>query len=300
MSIVSVQHLSKHFERNNAALDDVNFSVQSGEMIALIGASGSGKSTLLRHLSGLLESDSNALTSVDVCGETIQSGGKVSSQARHIRRKVGVVFQQFNLVPRLSVLTNVLLGNLGAMPYWLAALGFFTKPQKQLAMQALGRVGIKDKALSRGADLSGGQQQRAAIARALVQNAEVIAADEPIASLDPSAARRVMDVLKELNKNDGITVLVSLHQVEYALSYCARTIAMRDGRIVYDGDSNSLTPDFLAELYGDESEDLLLPSLTKPKNELARPAVWSNSFSSNQGTLSSGRESRLSETTLPA
>jgi phosphonate transport system ATP-binding protein len=126
---------------------------------------------------------------------------------------------------------------------------------------ALARVGIAEHALKRGSDLSGGQQQRAAIARTLVQGADIIIADEPIASLDPSSARRVMDILAELNRQDNITVLVSLHQVEYALAYCPRTIALRDGRVVYDGPSQALTPAFLSELYGAESEELFLPGM---------------------------------------
>jgi phosphonate transport system ATP-binding protein len=130
-------------------------------------------------------------------------------------------------------------------------------------MQALHRVGIAEHALKRGSDLSGGQQQRAAIARTLVQGSDILIADEPIASLDPKSARRVMDILAELNRVDGITVLVSLHQVEYALSYCPRTVALRDGRVVYDGPSKMLTPGFLAELYGAESEELFVPSVHK-------------------------------------
>ena len=132
-------------------------------------------------------------------------------------------------------------------------------------MQALHRVGIAEQALKRGAELSGGQQQRAAIARTLVQGSEILIADEPIASLDPSSARRLMDILADLNRNDGITILVSLHQVEYALSYCPRTIALRDGEVVYDGPSDALTPAFLGELYGAESEQLFLPSLDQTR-----------------------------------
>jgi phosphonate transport system ATP-binding protein len=137
-----------------------------------------------------------------------------------------------------------------------ATFGQFTHEQKQRAMRALTRVGIAEHALKRGCDLSGGQQQRAAIARTLMQGAEFIVADEPIASLDPSSARRVMDILADLNRRDGITVLISLHQVEYALRYCPRTIALKAGSVVYDGPSRMLTPDFLASIYGAESEDL--------------------------------------------
>ncbi len=258
---VSVKQLSKTFGGNHKALKDVSIEVKPGEMVALIGASGSGKSTLLRHIAGLVESDRQAQTEISIFSQTMQSGGRISPQARQIRSLIGVVFQQFNLVSRLKVLTNVLMGNLGTMPHWKGCLGLFSDEQKQVAMQALSRVGIDKQALQRGSTLSGGQQQRAAIARTLVQGAKVLIADEPIASLDPSSARKVMDILKELNKEDKITVMVSLHQVEYALSYCPRTIALRQGEVVYDGPSHALTPEFLGELYGAESEELFLPSL---------------------------------------
>ena len=176
-----------------------------------------------------------------------------------MRREIGVIFQQFNLVARLPVLTNVLLGDLGRIPAWRGTFGLFSGAEKRAARVALARVGISDVVWQRASTLSGGQQQRAAIARCLVQRSRVLLADEPIASLDPASARRVMDVLAEINRADGITQLVSLHQVEYARRYCPRTIAMRDGEIVYDGPSAALTNDFLTELYGADSEELVLP-----------------------------------------
>lgn len=259
---VEISALSKRFARNaRPALDGVNLRVLEGEMIALIGASGSGKSTLLRHIAGLVAADTGSESQVSVFGRTVQSNGRISPDARSIRCQIGVIFQQFNLVPRLRVLTNVLIGHLGKMPLWRGAFALFTQQHKREAMQALARVGIAEQALQRGATLSGGQQQRAAIARALVQQARLIVADEPIASLDPASARRVMETLRDLNRDDGITVLISLHQVEYALSFCERTVALRSGQVVYDGPSDALTPAFLADLYGEESEDLVLPSL---------------------------------------
>jgi phosphonate transport system ATP-binding protein len=138
-------------------------------------------------------------------------------------------------------------------------LGWFSRAEKQMALAALTRVGIAEQALKRGNDLSGGQQQRAAIARTLTQGAEFLIADEPIASLDPVSARRVMDIMADMNKRDGMTVLVSLHQVEYAIKYCPRTIALRAGEIVYDGPSKALTRAFLSELYGSESAELFVP-----------------------------------------
>lgn len=260
VNAVEVSNLSKTFGKNKA-LKGVSVCVEQGEMVALIGASGSGKSTLLRHIAGLVEADRDGDNEIKVLGQAIQSGGRINPEARRIRSAVGVVFQQFNLVGRLKVLTNVLTGNLGSMPRWKGCLSLFSMAQKQSAMEALKRVGIEAQAMQRGSTLSGGQQQRAAIARTLVQGARILIADEPIASLDPSSARKVMDILAELNRKDGITVLVSLHQVEYALNYCARTIALRHGEVVYDGPSEALTPEFLGELYGSESEELFLPGL---------------------------------------
>jgi phosphonate transport system ATP-binding protein len=264
---IEVIGVAKSFRPGTPVLQDIGFRIERGEMVALIGASGSGKSTLIRAIAGLVSIDRPASRSgptpagkISVLGEPIQQDGRICASAARLRARVAIIFQQFNLVPRLSVLTNVCLGLLGQIPRWRGTLARFRSSEKRRAMQALARVAIAEHALQRGAELSGGQQQRAAIARTLVQGATVLIADEPIASLDPRAARRVMDILAALNREDEITVLVSLHQVEYALSYCPRTIALRDGRIVYDGPSNALTPSFLSELYGAESEELFLPA----------------------------------------
>ena len=255
MPAISVFNLSKQYGQTRA-LDDVSLELQRGEMVALIGASGSGKSTLIRHIAGLETGDGQG-GKVSVLGEVSQQAGRLNRSRR--RGRVAVIFQQFNLVGRLSVLTNVLIGNLGRVPRWRGTLGIFNASEKDRAREALTRVGIGHVAAQRSSTLSGGQQQRAAIARTLVQQAEILIADEPISALDPSAARRVMDVLADINSQEGITVLVSLHQVEYARRYCRRTIAMRDGRIVFDGPSTALTNAFLAELYGNASEELVLP-----------------------------------------
>ena len=255
--MISVSGLSKTFT-GGKALDNVNLHIAPGEMVALIGSSGSGKSTLMRHLAGLTMGDRQAggSGSVRVTGLTVQESGRVAGNVRRIRQGIGVVFQQFNLVGRLSVYTNVLLGALGRTPAWRSLLRRFTPEDQALAMNALRRVGIGDKAGQRAGTLSGGQQQRAAIARALVQQAKVLLADEPIASLDPESSRNVMEILAELNRTDKITVVVSLHQVDYAIRYCPRTIALRHGRVVYDGPSSRLSPAFLQEIYGAESGEL--------------------------------------------
>lgn len=259
---VEISGVTKSFKSGDPVLRGVSLQIARGEMVALIGASGSGKSTLIRSIAGLIPIDGGSgHGEIRILGMPMQQKGRISGAAKELRSRVGVVFQQFNLVPRLSVLTNVSLGLLGQIPAWRGTLGRFSALEKKRAMHALQRVGIAKHALKRGSELSGGQQQRAAIARTLVQGAEILIADEPIASLDPSSARRVMDILSELNREDGITVLVSLHQVEYALNYCPRTIALRNGAVAYDGPSSALSPAFLGELYGADSEQLFLPGL---------------------------------------
>jgi phosphonate transport system ATP-binding protein len=256
---------SRSFSSPLRVLDNVSLSVTPGEMVALIGASGSGKSTLIRVIAGLVAVNKpdagQPATSISLFGRPMQCDGRLLRQAKAVRARVGVVFQQFNLVPRLSVLTNVCLGHLGRKPFLAGALGRFTADEKRAALRAMARVGIAEHALKRGSELSGGQQQRAAIARALVQKADILIADEPIASLDPHAAKRVMDLLADLNRRDGTTIVVSLHQVDYAIRYCPRTVALKAGRVVYDGPTSALTPALLTEIYGAESSELFLPRL---------------------------------------
>ena len=259
LSSIEISALSKTFANGTKALDQLDLTVRSGEMVALIGASGSGKSTLIRHIAGLVPADAGSKSSIRVDERSVQSDGQIADDIRLARRNIGVVFQQFNLVGRLSVLTNVLTGKLGQMPLIAGALGQFSLADQQQAMRALERVGIAATARQRASTLSGGQQQRAAIARALVQGAKVLLADEPIASLDPASARRVMETLVGINREDGITIIVSLHQVEYARRFCPRTIAMQAGRIVFDGPSVALTNDRLKDIYGSASEELILP-----------------------------------------
>lgn len=266
MNAIRVSTLSKRFGKKQA-LKSIDIEISAGEMVALIGASGSGKSTLMRIIAGLEFCDSDG-GKVDILSRTLQQGGKLDPKAREMRREIGVIFQQFNLVGRLPVLTNVLTGLLGRIPRWRGTLGLFSKAEKALARDALGRVGIPEVAWQRASTLSGGQQQRAAIARTLVQKSKILLADEPIASLDPSSARRVMDVIADINRTDRITAVVSLHQVEYARRYCPRTIALRDGVVVFDGPSLALTNTFLRELYGTSSEELILPDAAEAPRAL--------------------------------
>jgi phosphonate transport system ATP-binding protein len=267
-AVIRVENLNKTFGRKQA-LFDLALSVEPGEMVALIGASGSGKSTLLRHVAGLACCDRTAGGNVQVLGRQVQADGKLNGEVRRLRADIGYIFQQFNLVGRLSVLQNVLLGCLGRMPRWRGSLGLFNAEEKQRALHALARVGLADLALQRASTLSGGQQQRVAIARALCQRAKVILADEPIASLDPESARKVMQILADINREDGTTVVVTLHQVDYAMRYCRRAVALKAGRIHYDGAAAELHTNFLNDLYGAE---LLIEPQTEEKPRRARKA----------------------------
>jgi phosphonate transport system ATP-binding protein len=266
-SSIQIRNLSKTFS-SCRALQDVSLDIESGEMVALIGASGSGKSTLLRHIAGFIAADSGEIAVRD---RMIQRGGKVVPDIRRLRADIGFVFQQFNLVGRLSVMTNVLTGVLYRTPLWRGLLMRFSRTDREQAIKALAAVGIEQTAWQRAATLSGGQQQRAALARCLVQGAKVVLADEPIASLDPESARNVMELLARMNRERGCTVLVSLHQVEFALKFCPRTIALHRGRVVYDGPSQALTPPLLAELYGADVKELFGKMLSGQASHMAQP-----------------------------
>jgi phosphonate transport system ATP-binding protein len=175
---------------------------------------------------------------------------------RSLRRHTGIIFQQFNLVGRMTLMANVLTGLLPHVPLWRSLLGRFSDDERMVAMRALEAVGLAEHALQRASTLSGGQQQRAAIARALVQGARILLADEPVASLDPQSTRRVMDILRHLCRQQGITLVISLHNVELARRYCGRIVALRQGELVYDGSPQGLDSHRLAELYGAQSTEL--------------------------------------------
>jgi phosphonate transport system ATP-binding protein len=253
---IRVTNLVKSFG-SQRALNNVTLEVMPGEMVALIGASGSGKSTLLRHLAGLVVADKGSVSEVVVHGRTVQSGGRLARDIRSVRAGIGVVFQQFNLVGRLPVITNVMAGMLSRVPVIRGMFRIFLRSEYLLGQEALTRVGIGERSAQRASTLSGGQQQRAAIARTLVQRAKVVLADEPIASLDPESSRRVMEILATIHGEDRSTVVVSLHQVNVAIKYCPRTIALRRGDVVYDGPSAQLTPALLRDLYGAEADEIL-------------------------------------------
>ena len=253
-TVLEISGVSKTYGARRA-LDQVSLSLAPGDMTALIGPSGSGKSTLLRAAAGLVPIDAGA-GRIEAFGETVQAHGRISGQVRQTRARIGFVFQQFNLVGRLSLFANAALGLLGRAPGLRGLIGLWKPEEKRTVMAALQRVGLADQAGQRADLLSGGQQQRVAIARALVQQAEVIFADEPVASLDPVSARRVMELLCDLNRREGIGVFVSLHQVDYALRYCRRIVALKDGKVTYDGPPSKLDHAALVGIYGPEIEDV--------------------------------------------
>ncbi|HUP07571.1 MAG TPA: phosphonate ABC transporter ATP-binding protein [Caldimonas sp.] len=253
-----VEDISKTFA-GRTALRGVSFRIERGEMVALLGASGSGKSTLMRQLNGLSCADASATSRIVVLGRELQAGGRLAADVRAQRARIAMVFQQFNLVDRSTVMRNVLVGAVHRLSGWRAWLRCFPQAEQRRALAALARVGIASQAWQRASTLSGGQQQRAAISRALVQGADIVLADEPIASLDPSSSRRVMALLAELNRELGVTVLVSLHQVDYAFAFCPRTIALRAGEVVYDGPTCELTRVRLRALYGEEADEMFHP-----------------------------------------
>ncbi|MGH6955868.1 MAG: phosphonate ABC transporter ATP-binding protein [Caulobacteraceae bacterium] len=262
--IIRVSGLSKTYGRRRV-LDGVDLVVRRGEMVALVGPSGAGKSTLLRAIGGLVAGDADG-GSVEAFGIAVQSRGKASDKVRQARLRLGFVFQQFNLVGRLSLYANAALGALGRIGFWRGLVGAWPRETREAAMAALQRVGVAEWAGQRASAVSGGQQQRAAIARALVQKAEAILADEPVASLDPVSARRAMELLEELNAEAGLTVVVSLHQVEYAKRYCRRAVALKDGKIVYDGPSEGLDRARLTDIYGAEFDEVLAGALAPDVN----------------------------------
>lgn len=247
-NIIEVTNVTKTFN-DKKALKNINLTIKNTGLTALLGPSGSGKSTLLRHLSGLVFADKSQQATIKVFGNVIQKQGKASKNIRQFRSQAGYIFQQFNLVNRMSVLTNVLVGALSSTPTWRALTGLFTQEQKQQAINALRRVGMEEFALQRVSTLSGGQQQRVAIARALMQKAKIIFADEPIASLDPESSRIVMELLQDINQKEGIPVLVTLHQVDHALKYCNEIVALQSGLVFYQGASEALSQAQLTELY---------------------------------------------------
>ncbi len=247
--MLRVENLTKIYPNGTQALYDVSFEVAEGEFLAVIGLSGSGKSTLLRCINRLIEPTSGKIfwDGVDI---TAASG----SDIRKIRRQIGMVFQQFNLVKRSSVYTNVLSGRLGYVNTMSSLFHLFSAEDRKRALASLEQVGLADKAHVRADSLSGGQQQRVGIARALMQDPRLILADEPVASLDPVLAHSILKYLEQLNKERGLTVLCSLHFLDLVHRYATRAIALKDGKLVFEGLPNEIDDAQFKAIYGQEAE----------------------------------------------
>lgn len=242
---VRVEGLTKIYPGGAKALDSVSLEVPAGQFLCVIGPSGSGKSTLLRCLNRLVEPTEGRIW---MGGDEVTA---ISGEAlRRARRRSAMVFQQFNLVRRSTVLTNVLTGRLGYQVGHRRFLPGFSREDETMAWKSLERLEIADKATVRADQLSGGQMQRVALARALAQQPEIMLADEPVASLDPETAVVVLDYLRDINRSDGITVLCAIHHLELAKRYADRIIAMRQGRVVYDGSPGDLDDDAYRRIYG--------------------------------------------------
>jgi phosphonate transport system ATP-binding protein len=247
--MLQVKNLTKVYDGGVQALNNVSFEVPKGQFLAVIGLSGSGKSTLLRCINRLIEPTS---------GQILWDGEDVTAaspeEMRRIRRRIGMIFQHFNLVHRSKVITNVLAGRLGYVnPAW-SLVNRFSREDMENAIKRLERVGIADKANHRADELSGGQQQRVSIARALMQDPNMILADEPVASLDPVLAHSIMKHLEEINKNDGVTVLCSLHFLDLVHRYADRVIALNQGEVVFEGFPRDINDQKFKDIYGRDAE----------------------------------------------
>ena len=247
--MLEIKNLTKVYEGGTQALYDVSFTIKPGEFLAVIGLSGSGKSTLLRCINRLIEPTE---------GQIIWNGEDVTAASQEemlrIRRKIGMIFQHFNLVSRSRVITNVLAGRLGYVNPAMSLLNHFPKSDMNMAIKQLERVSIADQAYKRADELSGGQQQRVGIARAMMQEPEIILADEPVASLDPVLAHSIMQYLETINKEDGVMILCSLHFLDLVHRYADRAIALNEGKLMFDGSPQDIDDEKFKEIYGKEAE----------------------------------------------
>lgn len=249
--MLEVNNLTKVYDDGTVALKDISFTVEDSEFLVIIGLSGSGKSTLLRCINRLIEPTS---------GQIIWDGMDITAanqeELRRIRRQIGMIFQQFNLVKRLTVMTNVLTGRLGYVPPWRSLLGRWPREDRERAQRSLELVGIADKAHNRADELSGGQQQRVGIARALMQEPRLLLADEPVASLDPATSHSVLKYVELLNREHGVTILCSLHFLSLARTYGSRILALKAGEIVFDGGPAEIDDQRFKEIYGEEAVEV--------------------------------------------
>ena len=251
-ALLDVHHLSKQFASDAKALSDVSFSVNEGEFVSIIGPSGAGKSTLLRCINRMIDASSGEITFDQMHVMDLKK-----KELKMVRTKIGMIFQHYNLVNRLSVIENTLHGNLGKKSTLAGVLGVYSQEEKEQAIKLLTVLGLDDFIYKRADQLSGGQKQRVGIARALIQNPRMLLCDEPIASLDPSAAKIIMDHLRTISTTMGITVLVNLHQVDVALKYSDKIIGINKGQVVFNGSAKDITKEDIQRIYGSEAEDLI-------------------------------------------
>lgn len=251
-TILSVRNLVKTYPNGVKALKGVSFDVKEGEFLVIIGLSGSGKSTLLRCMNRLHDPTSGSV----IFDNQIDIAKLQGAAVRNIRRQIGMIFQHFNLVPRFTVLKNVLLGRLAYTSTIKSIFGFFSDADRKKALDHLALVGIEDKANLRADNLSGGQQQRVAIARVLAQNPKVILADEPVASLDPATCHTVMEYLKKVNEDLGITIVCNLHFLSLVRQYATRVIALKGGEIIYEGSPHEINDEWFERIYGQGAREV--------------------------------------------
>lgn len=250
--IMSIENLNKEYSKGKSVLKEINFNIKQGELLSIIGPSGAGKSTLLRSINRMIEPTSGKIT---FDGKNITSvKGK---ELRHMRTNIGMIFQHYNLVDRLSVFENVMHGTLGYKNSLQGIFSMYTESEKEEALDIITELGIQDHIYKRCDELSGGQKQRVGIARALVQKPKIILCDEPIASLDPSSSRVIMDHLRKICSEKGITVIVNLHQVDVAKNYSDRIIGLNSGQVVFNGHPAEIDKEVIQSIYGTDFDDLI-------------------------------------------
>jgi len=257
--LIEFRQVKKVFPDGTIALDKVSFKIKKGEFVVILGPSGSGKTTLLRTANGLVQPTEGSINvnNIDVIPRNLHK----------VRKEIGMIFQQFNLVGNLSVANNVLSGSLASHQKWYSGMYIFPKSFRLKALEVIDRVGLLDKAYHRADKLSGGQQQRVGIARALMQEPEILLADEPIASLDPVIAYNILSLLKEICLEDNFTVLCSLHQVDFALRFAQRIIGLAEGKIVMDEKAEELTIDYIRKIYAAHEQGMFFGTETEPSGD---------------------------------
>jgi phosphonate transport system ATP-binding protein len=249
--MIKFEHVGKTYPNGTVALKDISLEIPQGDFVAVIGLSGAGKSTLIKLINKMIDVTEGTLV---VNGTKVDSSLK-GEELRKFRRKIGMVFQSFNLIGRTTVIKNVLAARVAEMSLFQTLVGYYSKSDKIKALEALHQVGILEKAYMRADQLSGGQQQRVALARTIAQDPSIILADEPVASLDPITANQVMADFQKVNEELNITIIANMHHVDMALKYAKRVVGIHEGRIVYDGPAENITEGLLKEIYGRDLSD---------------------------------------------